>query len=302
LQHAVEATLSKLSIHSGMGNNSWKIVENGKPRLIKLLDVFDGATQIKSDAPGIVVVGRIYLPDQPTDGDPQERANEWWSNVGPTIMQYPDVDYWEGYNEPDVGSISNMNWYASFEAARVKILLSNNRKACIGSFSTGVPDVTNPDIIQAWYPAVDVGLQAQSIMGLHEYSSPYMQDLFTGDAETGDGWLTGRYRKLYNQFLIPTNRTIPLVISENGIDGGTCGMTGCDIAGGWKNFCSYWQSQGSGSDCNNTYLQQLEWYDSVMRADSYVLGSTVFSLEIPGWDDFDIAPLTDIFIQYLQAN
>jgi hypothetical protein len=34
-----------------------------------------------------------------------------------------------------------------------------------------------------------------------------------------------------------------------------------------------------------------------MRADSYVLGATIFSLEIPGWDSFDIAevagPLTD---------
>lgn len=39
----------------------------------------------------------------------------------------------------------------------------------------------------------------------------------------------------------------------------------------------------------------------VMRADSYVLGSTVFSLEISGWDAFDISPLTDIFTAYLRS-
>eukprot|EP00456_Euglypha_rotunda_P036811 TRINITY_DN28267_c0_g1_i2.p1 TRINITY_DN28267_c0_g1~~TRINITY_DN28267_c0_g1_i2.p1 ORF type:complete len:161 (+),score=29.11 TRINITY_DN28267_c0_g1_i2:141-623(+) len=149
-----------------------------------------------------------------------------------------------------------MQWYTSFEVARVKILQQNGKKACIGSFSTGVPDVTNPSMIQAWYPAVDAAITAGGIQGLHEYSSPYMNDLYSGTPQSGDGWLTGRYRKLYNGFLIPTNRIIPLVISENGIDGGTCAITGCNIAGGWKNFCSYWQSQGNGSEIGRAVQQE----------------------------------------------
>jgi hypothetical protein len=37
----------------------------------------------------------------------------------------------------------------------------------------------------------------------------------------------------------------------------------------------------------------------VLRYDDYVIGATIFTLEIPGWQDFDIAPLTDSFITYL---
>ena len=65
---------------------------------------------------------------------------------------------------------------------------------------------------------------------------------------------------MYQQYLIPTNRVIPLVISENGIDGGTCGITGCSISGGWENFCGYWNTP----DCPSTYMTQLEWYDSLL--------------------------------------
>ena len=65
---------------------------------------------------------------------------------------------------------------------------------------------------------------------------------------------------LYDNFLIPAGLVIPLVISECGIDGGTCSINGCDISGGWQNFCGYWQT----SDCSSTYMTQLEWYDSLL--------------------------------------
>lgn len=45
----------------------------------------------------MVIIGRIYLPNQPQDGDPNQRAQDWWNNpsVGSVISQYPAVDYWE---------------------------------------------------------------------------------------------------------------------------------------------------------------------------------------------------------------
>jgi hypothetical protein len=298
---AVSSSHSKLSIHTGMGTNSWKILNEGNPKLIKLLDSFDSAAEIKQKYPYLILIGRIYLPSQPQDGNPAQRAQDWWSgnNVGPTIMKYPNVDYWEGYNEPFVGDLSSMNWYAQFEVERVKLLAKYGRKAAIGCFSVGTPDVTTPAIIQAFYPAIDEAIKEKGILAVHEYSSPFVNTSFSGDVKTGSGWFTGRYRKLYNQYLIPTKRNISLAITENGIDGGTCS---CDIRGGWKNFCSYWSQNGLGNDCNKAYLDQLAWYDQVIRIDSYVLGSTIFCLEIPGWTDFDIAPMTDLFINYLKSQ
>jgi len=289
---------SKLSIHTGMGTDSWQILKQGLPQVVKLLDNFGSAADIKESVPGIVIVGRIYLAQQPQSGDPAATAQSWWQANRATIVQYPAVDFWEGYNEPYVGDVASMQWYSTFEVTRVQLLSENGLAACIGSFSVGVPDVTS-DIWQDFYPAIDAALASShpGILGLHEYSAPFMNSSYSGNTTAGWGWLTGRYRKAYSEFLIPSNRTIALVISENGIDGGVCPITGCNQQGGWKNFCGVW-----GGDCNEQYMQQLIWYDEVMRADDYVIGSTVFSIDIPGWDDFDIGPLTDIFTSYLQRQ
>ena len=60
-----------------MGTDSWQIVAQGQPRVIKLLDSFSGATAIKQQAPGIVIIGRIYQEQQPTSGDPKAAAQAW---------------------------------------------------------------------------------------------------------------------------------------------------------------------------------------------------------------------------------
>ena len=113
------------------------------------------------------------------------------------------------------------------EVARIRILASFGRKACIGNFSVGTPDVTRKEHIEAFYPAIDSALQYGGILGLHEYSAPLMSSAYEGSTETGEGWLTGRYRKLYKNFLIPSGRKIKAVFTENGIDGGVCPITGC---------------------------------------------------------------------------
>ena len=131
-------TTSKLSIHTSMsGSNSWSVVQQGQPQVIKLLDTFSPSFQIKQDDPGVVIVGRIYLPNQPQSGDPTTTAQDWWNYVYETVLGNNTVDYWEGYNEPDVSSNDAMNWYTSFEQERVQILSQNGKKASIGNFATG---------------------------------------------------------------------------------------------------------------------------------------------------------------------
>ena len=40
------------------------------------------------------------------------------------------------------------------------------------------------------------------------------------------------------------------------------------------------------------------WYNSLLMQDSFVIGATVYQLEIPGWQDYSIAGnVTDILIQ-----
>ena len=67
-------TKSKLSVHSGPtdSNATLNVVTVGQPRIIKLFDSFGNVDKYKSLAPGITVIGRVYVPEQPQDGDPKE--------------------------------------------------------------------------------------------------------------------------------------------------------------------------------------------------------------------------------------
>lgn len=276
----IPAGKSKLSLHSGAGNLTSSFVSQAQPTTLKLLDNFGYAATAKQVSPDTLIVGRIFLAQQPVDGNPVTRAQEWWTQCGPIILQYPAVDYWEGYNEVDVSTVAKIQWYAQFEAERVRILASNGRKACIANFSLGTPDVQDPQAWPAFYPAIDAALANGGILGLHEYGTP-MQQYF--DFETGEGWLCGRYRKVYRQFLIPDGREIPLVITETGVDN--------EHPVGWKNWFT-----------EEEYLSQLMWYDGLLKADDYVLGAHIFAVEIPGWFDFDIAPIIPELTAYVRDS
>jgi hypothetical protein len=167
----------------------------------------------------------------------------------------------------------------------VEILADQGLKACIGNFSTGMPPVER-EVWEAFYPAIDSAMAHGGVLGLHEYSAPDMDWLF--DYGVGEGWLTGRYRKVYRQFLAPDHREIPLVITECGIDGGVRG----EGSKGWKSY-----------QTAESYFNQLVWYDSLLQEDNYVMGATIFALEIPNWDDFDISgEVLDRLVDYAGGN
>lgn len=93
-------------------------------------------------------------------------------------------------------------------------------------------------------------------------------------------------------------------------------LTESGAVSGWSTFCGYWNAGDScplvcridACACHlllnllQTYLQMLTWYDEVIRSDQYVIGSTIFCLEIPGWQAYDISPLTNILIAYMNSQ
>lgn len=266
---------SKLTIHGGFGGPlSMQFVERAQPRTVKILDSFSAAPEIKRLSPGTLIIGRAYLETQPMDGDPVQRAREWWDQSRGLMLQYPDIDYWEAYNEPIIQTSSLMAWYAAFESERVRLMAQEGLKACIGNFSTGNPDLP---LWVDFFPAIDAALAHGGILGIHEYGTP-MQQYF--DEVAGEGWLCGRYRKLYRQYLIPNDKVIPLAITETGVD--------VIPPVGWKNHFT-----------EDEYLDQLKWYDRLLLEDDYVLGATIFALEIPGWWSFDITPIVDRLGDYV---
>ena len=73
--------------------------------------------------------------------------------------------------------------------------------------------------------------------------------------------------------------------------------------GGWKAYCGWWSSNlpNHPTDCNAEYVQQMAQYDDILMQDDYVIGATIFTLEISGWDQYDIAPAVPDLIAYVQS-
>eukprot|EP01084_Bolivina_argentea_P231365 390207_1 len=291
--HCDAISKSKLTLFSGMGSLSWQFINATKPQSLKIFDSFgENPKMVKSISPETIIIGRIYISNQPMDGDPCQRAQEWWSQVNNTILTNPDVDYWEGYNEVvgggnDENTLNQMKWYTQMEICRMQIMSNYSVKACIGNFATGCPQVENQTIINAWLPAMKSGLEYDAILGLHEYSAPFVETCY--NSSEGFGWLTGRYRLLYNNYFIPNNLVLKLSITEAGIDG----QVGCNyspIIGGWQDFCNWWKNNGGQppNDCQQDYTNQLIWYDSIMLNDDYVIGADIFCIDIPGWSSWQL--------------
>jgi len=291
---------SKLSIHTSfLGEKSMYFVINAKPRLIKILDRFEYAQQVKAHSPHTIIIGRSYSPeaDEPLYGDPVERAQEWFNKKRSFIENNPHIDYWEGYNEPWKTDLPGLQWYGLFEAERVRLLANIGRKACIGNFmgNTPVPPEVDPSAWEAFLPAIDAAITYDGILGKHEYGCP-LNDCY--NEETGEGSECGGYRKAYRKYLIPLGKILPVAITEAGLHGpstlcgkGWNGKLCSSLCCGWKVTGYTWEE----------YRDQLIWYDNIMKEDDYVLGATIFSLEIHGWETFDIGDPPE-FIEWLTQH
>jgi hypothetical protein len=144
---------------------------------------------------------------------------------------------------------------------------------------------------------------------LHEYSAPTIWTKTSRlpldfRAEPGDeGWLTLRYRKVYQQFLLPWGIRLPLVMTECGVDGGIANRPG-PPGQGWTDFRSYWAEIGMGKDAPGNYIEQLAWYDSELRLDDYVVGASIFAITAyQEWQSYQIlGKAATILQQYLSVH
>jgi len=270
-----------------------------KPAIVRFVDDFSLARSLRQQSPITVLVGRVSAP-QPTEGDPAEAARSWVKAQLDTCLAHPDIDYWEGYHELWVGSAERVSWFAALESERVRSMAEHGLKACIGNFSTGTPELDHR--WEAFLPAVETAIEHGGILGLHEFSAPFMQFAFGShqanpESNQGDeGWLTGRYRKVWRQFLQPKGLEIPIAITAGGIDGNALAdvpwRPANSIRGGWRAFRDWWREQGH-EDAEAYYLEQLAWYDREIGRDEYVIGMAIYMVGEDA-DSFDLAgPLLD---------
>ena len=281
--------------------------------------------------PNGLVIGRVFNDGMDAkkyyiEGwTPQGAAQSFVDNQLPVYEANPHIVYWEGDNEQQWDLSESMAWYAEYEIERMKIMDALGLKCVIGNFSTGKPD---HDLWEYFLPACQVGRDYEAILGLHEYSCPWIWWM-TGewqkesDEDVGRyGYTTLRYRRVYDEWLIPADAVVPLIVTEFGIDPGVGpAPEGCEPAT-WKGLHDWWLAHQNGytwpdgtykehpapysSDDAEYYVNQCIWYDQEMQQDFYAVGWTLFTWGSFGepWESFDVAgtPVADLLIAYMQSN
>lgn len=293
---------SKMGIHVARPNSPaiMEFVRAAQPAVVKGIDDLGFLAEVKAVSPQTVTIGRFSVDPQDYNGEPEAVAVALVAKQLPEMLLHPAVDYWEGWNEPDP-NLDRMDWYARFEAERVRQLAQHGLRAAVGGFSTGVPEL---DEFILFVPAIEEAQRHGGILTLHEYAAPDITFLF-GDPLPGypaypdRGPLMFRYRWFYRDVLEPRGLVIPLVISEAGIDGILGNRPGPDGLG-WQDFQEYWVAQGWGPDGQTAFLNQLQWVDNEARQDSYVIGYTLFTAGGGrAWATYELAPFLPRLAEYV---
>ena len=313
---------SKLCPHTLNSSSDVRaFVEAGSP-LVKLVDLFGQAEELLAINPDLIIVGRVF---EMTDANAEARSGVAPEAAARALIDRqkgkyaanPLIKIWEGPNEPVFGNANDpanmraIEWYATYEAERLRLLADMGLRGVVGNFATGTPDLP---MWTAFLPALEAAEQHNGFLGVHEYTSPWTW-WYTGNyserncnwdpnlpGEGDTGWLTLRYRKVYRQSLIPNGvGSVPLVITECGLDKAGNGCPGY-TSGAWRSHFDFWRSwdgsrdpidywRGPERDAERYYAEQLIWYDRELQKDNFVAGATLFTVGTLSdqWRSFDIS-------------
>ena len=273
------------------------LLRTGNVAVVKTLEYDSNfVAEIKRVSPKTLVVARLDLPqiELSTLTDPEAAAREFVDKLLPIASdpaRLAAIDAWEAYNEPVPSDGEQMARLARFEAERTRLLAAAGVRSVVGNFGAGQPDLA---LWPQFRPALEAAIKYKGYLGLHEYSAPTMQygspqdPLGWGTDPAQTGWLTLRYRKVYREYLEPNKLTLPLILTEIGIDGLVGNRPGPEGAG-WQDFGGYWDELGMGKDAPGNYTEQLAWYDASLQQDAYVLGGAIYAAAAsPGWESYEI--------------
>jgi hypothetical protein len=275
---------SRLGLHTQRPNNAVGFVRavhdaGAHVALVKAVADFGYLRQVKEISPETVTVARWNgLEDVDRVGDPAEKAAWVMDQHMPRWRYEKDVvDYWEVLNEPAPPTVAEHVWLAEFYIEAMNIAEANGYRLALFSFSVGRPKWHD------WEAIVETGVFARAkegghIVALHEYNWPVMSYRWGEPTEDlppyeDRGVLTGRYRYLYRDFLIPRDEVIPLAITEGGFDPSI-------VHGGWD------------PDWKRRYVENMIWYDTKLREDDYVIGAAMYTLgPYSQWSDWNYEEL-----------
>ncbi len=274
---------SKIGIHALSNGGTTDLVQGvsdggAHVAVVKGVASLGFLERVKDISPETITIGRwpdILWEAIHVGGDPALEAERYMNrHMQEWEPNRAYVDYWEILNEVDPLTVDGHVWLAEFFSETMQIAEDNGYKLALFSYSMGVPEWYE------WKAIVETGVFARAkagghILSLHEYANPV--DAMWGDPlpqypgqpyeewlrHPNRGALTGRYRHLYEDFLIPRDEVIPLVITEFNV------------------------AIDDPAERGEVFVDSVAWYDDILREDDYVLGMNIFTLGGMGWEHFD---------------
>ena len=259
--------MSKIGVHIVMGARTGygaflqRIAIAGRaPALIKCVDDFGGAEEAKTlFGSKVITVGRVnngpggkdlqalepYKPDG-SPLDPKEAAKYYYGLVVKTwTLNRKRIDVWETFNEYS----AHWDWQGNFYMALMDLAEADGFKLALYACSTGNPN--NVATVMQMLPVLRAAKKRGHYLALHEYGNVGTNIITLKGTEP---YHALRYRQLYESILIPNEADPPLLITECGQNGGSTfpGLT--------------------------VFMNDIEWYDSELCRDPYVLGAALFTL------------------------
>jgi len=242
-----------------------------RPSMVKWIDHADPALVELANSVGAITVLRVYEPDQRL-----ERASDYLARVEQAILANPGVRAFEvSFNEAHQDA-ADLAAKAQADILGMRLCERHGKKAVIGSFSVGMPDLTHWPLYR---PALEHAARHGHYLGLHEYGggSPGMRLMVTGDGPAARGWAFLRYRRVLDWARAAGCPMPKLLITECGID--QLGQADLPTRG--------WRTMPAGYD----YPADLRWAAERLGEDEAVAGWCDFgwASEDPQWHPFDLS-------------
>jgi hypothetical protein len=277
-----------------------KIIQS-EPRVLKVMDPQKSAElrtvmkDYKTAVPEGVVVLRIYDKTKfSREDDPQSAAVRYFDLViKPGLNALKDdkkyINYIEPTNEfdntPNWDTKENVQWLNQFWSSLIDLINAEGVKVCVASLPVGNPPGEMSEIkdkLSLFLPAMQKANRLGGAFCYHSYTTQYTTDIGI------ENFYSLRYRFLH-QMLIELDSSMvmfPFILSEAGVD---------DVGDPAK---SGWLARGN----TDQYKQWLQWFDSEIRKDQYVLGATLFQIGDPNWSSFNIESIANWLSDYLSKS
>lgn len=314
----------KFGFHiTGPRQDAFNEVLRLKPKVVKTLDFsVDVMKRIKQEIPDVFLIGRLFVHPQDfgqlSDGT-AKMARQRGVEMAERILREevnrdvhhvngrPIFNAWESLNEvfPEWTDENTQKLFDEYQVAFGQKMLAAGFEPIAFNFGQGNGRG------EPWLRLYPGTLETYKYLGFHEYDWPTMDRLHkiglngpsepqnlvpvVGEGRGNDGmWRCLRYRRVMNEGIrqrYGDKHTV--IITECGMTQGVWGGSALDI-GPWAKQLTVSANIPGGTVPTpipvDNYWQTLQWYNSEIMRDDYVMGACLFVTGAAGkaeWDTFE---------------